>query len=60
VYVTYRLTGGARAWKGDAPFVLLDTGRIKALGWQATTPIADGIRRTVRYLVAHPELLDRR
>jgi len=58
--VTYRLTGGVRGWKGDAPFVLLDTGRIKALGWRATTPIEDGIRRTVRYLVAHPELLDRR
>ena len=58
--VTYRLTGGERGWKGDAPFVLLDTTRIKALGWRATTPIVEGIRRTVRHLVAHPELLDRR
>lgn len=57
--VRYRLTGGVRGWKGDAPWVLLDTRRIQALGWRPTTSIAEGIRRTVRYLVEHPELLTR-
>jgi UDP-glucose 4-epimerase len=57
--VTYKLSGGERGWKGDAPFVLLDTARIKALGWQPATPIEEGIRRTVRHLIAHPELLRR-
>jgi UDP-glucose 4-epimerase len=58
--VTFRTTGGERGWAGDAPFVHLDTTRIKALGWSPSTSIRDGIRNTVRYLLAHPEVLERR
>jgi len=58
--VHYRMTGGIRGWKGDSPVVLLDTARIKRLGWVPKTTIEEGIRRTVRYLVAHPQLLSRR
>jgi len=57
--VRYRTTGGSRGWKGDAPFVLLDTARVRGLGWRPSTTIEEGIRRTVRFLVAHPGLLSR-
>ncbi len=57
--VGYRMTGGVRGWTGDAPFVFLDTARVKALGWRPTVIIEEGIRRTVRYLLAHPSLLVR-
>jgi UDP-glucose 4-epimerase len=58
--VQYRMTGGERGWLGDAPFVHLDTGKLKALGWKPTIPIAQGIRSTVRYLQEHPDVLKRR
>ena len=58
--VRYRMTGGTRGWKGDAPTVQLDTARLRSLGWAPTIPIEEGIRRTTRYLLAHPELFGRR
>lgn len=57
--VTYRTTGGARGWVGDAPFVHLDTTRLKALGWRPQVSIEQGIRNTVRYLKQHPELFEK-
>lgn len=57
--VRYRTTGGTRGWKGDAPFVHLDTARLRGLGWAPTISIEEGIRCTVRYLLAHAELLER-
>jgi len=56
--VRYRTTGGQRGWLGDSPFVHLDTTRLKALGWQPQISIEQGIRNTVRYLQAHPQLLE--
>ena len=58
--VRLEFAGGQRGWLGDSPLVHLDTTRIKALGWQPETSIEDGIRRTVRYLRAHPHLLQAR
>lgn len=58
--VQYRTTGGERGWLGDAPFVHLDTSKLKALGWQPRLSIEQGIRNTVRYLVAHPQVLEKR
>jgi UDP-glucose 4-epimerase len=46
--VTY--TGGDRGWKGDSPFIFLDTTRIRTLGWRPKLSIDEGIRRTVAYL----------
>lgn len=58
--VQYRFTGGRRGWPGDSPVVLLDTGKIEGIGWRPSLSVEDGLRRTVRYLREHPELLDRR
>lgn len=58
--VRVRCTGGARGWLGDSPIVHLDTRRIKKLGWRAQTGIAEGIRRTVRYLLQNPQALERK
>lgn len=48
-----------RGWIGDAPVVRLDTSRLKVTGWKPQVSIADGIRRTVRFLKANPHLLKR-
>jgi UDP-glucose 4-epimerase len=58
--VSFRTTGGERGWLGDAPFVHLDTARLKSLGWKPQISIEQGIRNTVKYLKAHPEVLARR
>ncbi len=58
--VRYLTTGGERGWLGDSPFVHLDTTKLKALGWQPQVSIEQGIRNTVRYLRAHPQVLEKR
>jgi UDP-glucose 4-epimerase len=50
--VEYSHTGGAGGWVGDQPVVLLSTKRMEALGWKPTVSIEDGLRRTIRYLIA--------
>jgi UDP-glucose 4-epimerase len=57
--VRYVTTGGERGWLGDSPFVHLDTVRLKTLGWEPHVSIEQGIRNTVRYLQAHPQLFER-
>jgi UDP-glucose 4-epimerase len=56
--VRYVTTGGERGWLGDSPFVHLDTTKLKALGWRPRVSIEQGIRNTVQYLQAHPQLLE--
>jgi UDP-glucose 4-epimerase len=53
-------TGGERGWIGDNPFIFLDCGRIRALGWQPAHSIEQGVRRTLAWLRAHPWVLDQR
>ena len=55
--VKYKLTGGERGWKGDSPFVLLDTEKIKSLGWSPKISISEGIKRTVKFLISNKELI---
>jgi UDP-glucose 4-epimerase len=48
--VTYAFTGGVdagRGWKGDVKTMLLDTRRIKALGWHARYTSSDAVRCSV-------------
>jgi UDP-glucose 4-epimerase len=53
-------TGSKRGWVGDSPFVHLDTSRIAALGWKPQTSIEEGIRKTVRFLSDHRQILAQR
>ncbi len=50
-------TGGDRGWIGDSPFIFLDCSRLRALGWEPTLTIKDGVLRTVAYLQANPAVL---
>lgn len=56
----YHFTGGARGWVGDSPYVHLDTSKLEGLGWRPGVSIEDGVRRTTRYLMDHPEHLKSR
>lgn len=58
--VKRRYTGGKRGWIGDAPVVHLSIERIKALCWSPQTSIEEGIRRTVRWLLANQWIYERR
>jgi UDP-glucose 4-epimerase len=42
--------GGPRGWPGDAPRILLDCARLRALGWAPTLTIEESIARTVDWL----------
>jgi UDP-glucose 4-epimerase len=58
--LTPRLTyaGGERGWIGDSPFIFLDCGRMRRLGWAPKLTIQQGILRTLDYLRANPWLLE--
>ncbi|HEY4104135.1 MAG TPA: NAD-dependent epimerase/dehydratase family protein [Polyangiaceae bacterium] len=47
-------TGGERGWIGDAPKLLLDTAKLRALGWTPTRAIESSIVDTVRFLERNP------
>ena len=53
-------SGGSRGWIGDSPFILLDTTKIRSVGWAPTLTIKEGILKTLAYLQANPWVLDRR
>lgn len=52
-------TGGERGWVGDAPRILLDTKKLRALGWEPRHSIADSIRATLAFLQNNPYCLKR-
>jgi UDP-glucose 4-epimerase len=54
-----RYAGGERGWVGDSPRILLDTARIRALGWTPVRSIEDGVIDTLRFLDAN-RYLERR
>lgn len=53
-------TGGERGWVGDSPFIFLDCGRVRSLGWAPKLSIRDGVLRTLDYLRANDWLLESR
>jgi UDP-glucose 4-epimerase len=55
-----RYTGGERGWIGDSPFILLDTAKVRALGWQPTLGIRASVERTLDWLCANPWVLEQR
>lgn len=52
-------SGGERGWVGDSPFIFLDCGRIRKLGWRPSLTIREGVERTVAYLQENPWVLER-
>jgi UDP-glucose 4-epimerase len=57
---TLEYTGGDRGWIGDSPFIFLDNSKIRALGWEPTLTIRQGVIRTLEYLQQNPQLLQAR
>jgi UDP-glucose 4-epimerase len=55
-----RYTGGERGWIGDNPFIFLDAGKARSLGWRPALGIREGILCTLRFLQDHPWVLERR
>jgi UDP-glucose 4-epimerase len=53
-------SGGERGWIGDSPFILLDTQRIRALGWTPKLTIREGVLRTVDWLSGNRWVLEKR
>jgi UDP-glucose 4-epimerase len=52
--------GGERGWIGDNPFIFLDCGKIRALGWTPKLTIRQGVVRTLQYLKSNPWLFEGR
>jgi UDP-glucose 4-epimerase len=52
--------GGDQGWIGDNPFIFLDSGKLRALGWRPTLTIEQGVLKTVEYLRTNSDLLDMR
>jgi UDP-glucose 4-epimerase len=57
--VPLEFAGGKRGWLGDSPVVHLDTAKLKSFGWKPETSIEEGLRRTVRFLLKNPALLQK-
>jgi UDP-glucose 4-epimerase len=49
--------GGERGWVGDSPRILLDTARIRALGWAPTRSIEDSVIDTLQFLAANAHVV---
>jgi UDP-glucose 4-epimerase len=47
-------TGGERGWVGDSPKILLDTTRLRGLGWAPTKSIEESIVETLGFLAGNP------
>jgi UDP-glucose 4-epimerase len=47
-------TGGDRGWVGDSPKILLDTTRLRGLGWAPSVALSDAIVETLQFLEANP------
>jgi UDP-glucose 4-epimerase len=52
-------SGGERGWVGDSPKILLDTTRLRALGWAPTVGLPDAIAETLQFLEANPYCAER-
>jgi UDP-glucose 4-epimerase len=53
------LGSGDRGWVGDCPKVLLDTSRLRALGWAPRVALPAAIVETLQFLEANPYCAER-
>lgn len=56
---TLSFTGGDRGWIGDSPKILLDTARLRGLGWAPSVALTDAIVQTLQFLEANPYCAER-
>jgi UDP-glucose 4-epimerase len=56
---TVSFTGGDRGWIGDSPKILLDTTRLRALGWAPSVALPDAVAQTLQFLEANPYCAER-
>jgi len=52
-------SGGERGWVGDSPRILLDTTKIRSLGWTPKVTIQEGIIKTLEYLKNNKWILEK-
>lgn len=57
---TLEYSGGARGWVGDSPFIFLDAGRARALGWAPKLDLRASVLRTVDWIAENQWILERR
>lgn len=53
-----RYAGGDRGWIGDNPFIFLDCGSIRSLGWRPRLSIREAVTRTVDFLSQNPAITE--
>jgi UDP-glucose 4-epimerase len=53
-------SGGKRGWIGDSPFIFLDCGKIRSLGWKPGHTIREAVLKTLNYLQTERWLLETR
>ncbi|MDI6778008.1 MAG: NAD-dependent epimerase/dehydratase family protein [Patescibacteria group bacterium] len=58
--VKFTYAGGDKGWIGDNKYVLLDTKKLQSLGWKASKTTREGLHVTTRYLLDHPEVIEKR
>ena len=51
--VEFKFTGGDRGWKGDVPVVLLNTNKIRSLGWICKRNSTQAMRDSVQAIIQH-------
>jgi len=51
---------GDRGWIGDSPCILLDTARIRALGWRPRLEVREAVLKTIAYLSTNEWVLEAR
>ena len=49
-------SGGVRGWIGDSPKILLDTSRLRGLGWAPKRTMEESIVETLKFLQENPYL----
>ncbi len=49
-------SGGERGWIGDSPRIQLDCAKLKGKGWMYKRTLEEGVRDTVRFLLANESL----
>lgn len=49
--VEYQFTGGSRGWNGDVPLVLLNSNKLRSLGWSNESSSGQAIEKSVKAMM---------